>query len=273
MTHPCRYDKPSSDNLGTETDSAVNQKVYYHRLGTEQDTDPCLFAEPAHPTWLFGCSATSDGRWMWLSVSDGCAPANLAFILDLSSIPRDDSGALKFGDYSPADTGIGGAPAAAVDGKPRLPVKRLVSTFAARWTLQAVDGARLTLMTNAQAPRNRIVAIDAEAAGTDALSAGQFREVVPQDATDILEVCSCVHADDPAVQSFCPDKWKVACIPVAHGGGPEPALWTSGPFKLAVNLRDGAGLSFSLFLPFPPVASELPAGSEPPPEWLWGGPV
>ena len=182
----CRFDKPSVDDLGTETDSAVNQKVFYHRLGTSQEEDPCLFAEPAHPTWLFGASATPDGRWLWLSVSDGCAPANLSFILDLSALPRNDVGALRFADFAPADTS---GKAEEVGDKPRLPFKRLAASFAAQWSLVAVDGTRLTLMTNASAPRNRIVAIDAETAPPDALTSGKFREVLPQHKKDILEVC------------------------------------------------------------------------------------
>lgn len=183
----CRYEPPSKDDLGTETDSAVNQKVFYHRLGTEQEEDACLFFEPAHPTWLFGASATADGRWLWLTVSDGCAPANLAFILDLDALPRNEVGAIKFGDYAAADTSASGT-AGDAGGKQRLPFKRLVSSFSSQWSVAAVDGARLTLVTNARAPRNRIVAIDAEAAPTDALSSGKFREVVAQHAKDILEV-------------------------------------------------------------------------------------
>lgn len=183
----CRYDKPSNDDLGRETDSAVNQRVYYHRLGTSPAEDACLFAEPAHPTWIFGATATSDGRWLWLTVSDGCAPANLAFLLDLSALPRNDVGALRFSDFAAADTGSGSAAGAAGD-KPRLPFKRLAGTFVARWSLVAVDGSRLTLMTNSRAPRNRIVAIDADAAPADALTSGNFREVLPQHERDTLEV-------------------------------------------------------------------------------------
>eukprot|EP00892_Ulva_mutabilis_P009337 jgi/Ulvmu1/6776/UM030_0114.1 len=195
------YDKPASDNLGTETDSAVNQKVYYHRLGKPQEEDACLFAEPAHPTWICGASATSDGRWLMLTVSDGCAPANLAFLLDLSAMPRDDVGALRFADYAPADTGTAEAAAAGGAGdKPRLPFKRLAGTFAARWSLIAVDGVWLTLMTNSKAPRNRIVAIDAEAAPVDALTAGKFREVLPQNPRDTLEGAQALKGDVMVVQ-------------------------------------------------------------------------
>ena len=49
----CRYDEPSkADDLGTETDAAVNQKLYYHVVGTPQSEDAFLFASPDNPTWM-----------------------------------------------------------------------------------------------------------------------------------------------------------------------------------------------------------------------------
>lgn len=39
-------------------DSNLNQKVYYHTLGTRQEDDPMIFHTPEDPTLLFGVEVT-----------------------------------------------------------------------------------------------------------------------------------------------------------------------------------------------------------------------
>ena len=60
----CRYDQPSEPvgELGTETNSNVDQKLYYHVLGTSQSEDVWVYAIPEHPTWMAGVGVTDDGR-------------------------------------------------------------------------------------------------------------------------------------------------------------------------------------------------------------------
>lgn len=69
-------------------------------------------------------------------------------------------------------------------------MKCLATNMEANWSVVAAEGSVLTLTTNAGAPRNRIVAIDAEAAAEGALSAGAFSEVLPQHSRDLLQACS-----------------------------------------------------------------------------------
>ena len=58
-----RYNPPSkNEELGTETDTNVDQQLWYHVVGTSQKEDKFVFAEPEHPTWFIGAEVTDDGR-------------------------------------------------------------------------------------------------------------------------------------------------------------------------------------------------------------------
>jgi prolyl oligopeptidase len=165
-------------DLGTETDAAVNQKLYYHRIGTSQADDICLFAMPGHPTWMCSASVSSDGRWLWLTISNGCEPANKAYTCDLGLLERAADGSIMFQKVSFEDS------------KPRLPLVKLADDFSASWDLVAVDATVFTIKTNSEAPRERLVAVDM-ATGTDgALTRGSFREILPQHPKDLLQVRS-----------------------------------------------------------------------------------
>lgn len=59
-----RYKSPNkSEKLGTETDTNVDQQLWYHIVGTPQKDDKFVFAQPEHPTWFIGAEVTDDGRW------------------------------------------------------------------------------------------------------------------------------------------------------------------------------------------------------------------
>ena len=60
-----RYAEPKERDgeLGTETDINLNQRLYYHRIGTPQKEDAFLLAAPEdHPEWMLSASVTDDGR-------------------------------------------------------------------------------------------------------------------------------------------------------------------------------------------------------------------
>jgi Prolyl oligopeptidase, N-terminal beta-propeller domain len=94
----CRYDKPEdTSDLGTETESATNHKLFYHRLGTPQEADSCLFANPDEPTWLVSAHALTTGRWLWVTAVSGCEPTNMAWVVDLDTLPQASDSSLDFG--------------------------------------------------------------------------------------------------------------------------------------------------------------------------------
>ena len=50
---------------------SLNQKLYYHRLGTPQPDDVLVYERPDQPTWSINGGVTDDGRYLVISVSDG----------------------------------------------------------------------------------------------------------------------------------------------------------------------------------------------------------
>merc|ERR1712137_278148 len=56
----------TSDDKGTETTSAKNQKVYFHRLGTSQEDDQLVY-EGNDPDLLYGVNLTDDEQYLLLS--------------------------------------------------------------------------------------------------------------------------------------------------------------------------------------------------------------
>ncbi len=49
----------------------LNQKLYYHRLGTPQAEDVLVYQRPEQPTWSIGGSVTDDGRYLVIYIGDG----------------------------------------------------------------------------------------------------------------------------------------------------------------------------------------------------------
>ncbi|WP_460968937.1 prolyl oligopeptidase family serine peptidase [Spirosoma migulaei] len=64
-----RYDKPA---IGQELSSKNEfQKVYFHRIGTTQSTDPLVYEDKAHPLRYMGAQTTEDERFLILNISEG----------------------------------------------------------------------------------------------------------------------------------------------------------------------------------------------------------
>jgi prolyl oligopeptidase len=72
-----------NDKVGTEGDTVLHQRIYYHRINTPQCDDVLVFQCNEQPTWLFGVEITDDGRYLVISVSESCDPKNLLYICDL----------------------------------------------------------------------------------------------------------------------------------------------------------------------------------------------
>ncbi len=146
-----RYDEPPP---GREYESAnYFQKLYYHRLGTPQSEDLLVYHRPDQKEWGFAGGVTEDGNYLIISVWRGTDPKNLLFYKDL----RD----------------------------PNLPVVELVREFEAEYSFVGNDGSRFWLLTDLQAPRRRLVAIDLD-------NPGQLQEVIPE-AEETLQGVSLIN--------------------------------------------------------------------------------
>ena len=62
------YDAPTE---GVYSAQNSNQKVFFHRLGTTQAEDILVYADPAHPLRYLSGSESDDGRWVFISSSEG----------------------------------------------------------------------------------------------------------------------------------------------------------------------------------------------------------
>ncbi|CAG9466649.1 unnamed protein product [Pedinophyceae sp. YPF-701] len=177
----CRFPKPRDENggeLGTETDINLNMELYYHVLGTPQDDDVVVWKDPEHPSWMCGAEVSDDGRYLLLSVSVGCQPMNRLWYADLAAVPR---GAGPDGQALSLQQGA-------------LQIKPIVDDFSASWDYVANEGAALTLHTNHNAPRYRLVRVDLDAFDAAAGPAA-FAEVVPQHEKDVLEWATALQGD------------------------------------------------------------------------------
>ncbi|MBI5239606.1 MAG: prolyl oligopeptidase family serine peptidase [Elusimicrobia bacterium] len=121
-----RYPEPEP---GDELKGAnENSAVYFHRLGTRQDEDVLIHADPAHPSWSFGAGQTEDGRFLLLYQHDGTEPRNRIWVKDLR--------------------------------KPGAGFEPLFEDFDARYSIVGSEGSRFFVQTTKDAPRGRLIAVD-----------------------------------------------------------------------------------------------------------------
>jgi prolyl oligopeptidase len=137
-----------------------NQKVYYHKLGTEQSADRLIYERPDHPDWGFGVEVSADGRYAVYTVWLGTDRRNRVYYQDLGD-PK----------------------------KARLdaPVVRLLDDFDASYGFVGNTGPTFYFQTDHTAPRGRIIAVD-----TRHPERAVWKEVVPQ-APDVIEGSQIVH--------------------------------------------------------------------------------
>ena len=152
-----RYDEPDAKTQLQSTN--YYQKVFYHRVGEEQAKDTLVYERKDRKEWGFGADVTDDGKYLVIHVSQGTDPKNRIFYR-----------ALQGGDVMAG------------------PVVELLKDLDARYDFVGNDGAVFYFLTDKDAPRGRLVALDiAEAAkAPDAKPA--LREIVPETAEALQAV-------------------------------------------------------------------------------------
>jgi len=146
-----RYPEPGAAAGNAKTFSELaHQRVYYHRLGTPQAEDRLIHGVPEEPKWFVRGGTTEDGRFLIIYVSRGSAAENLLRFVDLGDplAPRIDA-----------------------------PVRPLVETWGAEYSVVGNDGPVLYVVTTEGAPRRRLIAID-----TRAPEAGNWKTLIPEGA-------------------------------------------------------------------------------------------
>ena len=141
-----RYDEPEE---GAEFQSLnLNQKVYYHRVGTSQADDVLVYRRPDNPDWGFQTEVTEDGRYLVITIWKG----------------TDDKYRIVYKDLT----------------EPYAMPVELITDFDNEYSLIGNDGPVLFFKTDLGAPKRRIIAID-----TRHPERAAWKEIVPE-ADDVL---------------------------------------------------------------------------------------
>jgi prolyl oligopeptidase len=144
-----RFDPPKEGQAGTALNQ--NHQVWLHRIGTSQAEDRLVYARPDQPEWYFGADVTEDGRWLVITAWKGTNPESAVFLQDLS--------------------------------RPGAAVEPLLAEMDASYSVVHGEGDTFTVVTNAAAPRYRVVAIRRGAAAP-----ASWRTLVPEgQGRDVLE--------------------------------------------------------------------------------------
>jgi prolyl oligopeptidase len=129
----------------------LNQKLYYHKLGTPQSEDTLVYA-PAEAKWGVGGQVTDDGKYLVISVSDGTTSRRSRILYKNLSDPHAE-------------------------------VKPLIDDFDSRNYFVDNIGPNLFFRTDRDAERSRVVAIN-----INHPNPADWKELIPQAADNMTGV-------------------------------------------------------------------------------------
>jgi prolyl oligopeptidase len=144
-----RYDAPKDGAALTQKNEY--QKLYFHRIGKPQEEDALIYERKDQPQWGISGDVTEDGAYLILGLSQGSDTKNRVF-------------------YKPLTTS--GAE-----------VVELLSEGDADYRFLGNDGTMFYFMTDLDAPRHRVIAID-----TKNPEHKNWQEIIPQAAEPLDKV-------------------------------------------------------------------------------------
>ena len=133
-----RYDEPNEQTQ--HEDVNYYQKLFYHKIGTDQSEDILVYDRPDKKEWGFSGEVSEDGRYLIISIWLGTDSKNLLFYKDLTV--------------------------------PNAGVVELIDEFEAEYSFIDNDGSLFWLQTDLDAPRGRLISID--------LDTGDLTEIIPE---------------------------------------------------------------------------------------------
>ncbi|TQV86819.1 S9 family peptidase [Exilibacterium tricleocarpae] len=128
----------------------LNQRVYFHKLGTAQSEDRLVFERPDKPEWGFSPQVSEDGAYLVVTVWKGTDERYQIYYRDLR--------------------------------RKNAPMVHLVDNFEHDYTFVGNRGSELLFRTNLQAPRGRLLGIDVGKPGNPR------REVIAQTDNVLINV-------------------------------------------------------------------------------------
>ncbi|MDP0490205.1 MAG: prolyl oligopeptidase family serine peptidase [Verrucomicrobiota bacterium JB023] len=134
-----RYDEPAEGEAMTQTNE--NQKMCFHRLGTPQEEDLIIYERPDQPRWGIRGGVSEGGKYLLINISEGTDPKNRFF-------------------YRPIDSDE---------------VIELLPEPDARYEFVGNVGRQFYFLTDLDAPRLRLIAIDIEKP-----ERAHWKEVIPE---------------------------------------------------------------------------------------------
>ncbi len=136
-----RYEAPADGAALTQTNEF--QKLYFHRLGQPQSDDQLIYERKDQPKWGIGGGVTEDGGFLIIHISQGSDSKNRVFYKSLQD----------------------------ADSK----VVELLAAADAEYRFLGNDNAVFYFLTDLDAPRSRVIAID-----TTKPEREHWREIIPQ---------------------------------------------------------------------------------------------
>ncbi|WP_235911369.1 prolyl oligopeptidase family serine peptidase [Croceibacterium soli] len=121
-----RFPEPQAGQEFQSTN--LNARIYFHKLGTPQTADRLVYATPDKPSYGHYASVSDDGRWLVVTTAEGTDDRYEVHAIDL----RD----------------------------PGAEPKALVTGLENNWSFIGNEGARFFFITNKDAPKLKIVAMD-----------------------------------------------------------------------------------------------------------------
>ena len=138
-----RYSEPPPEKLLTV--AALDEKVYFHKLGDPQSADKLIYERPDHPNWGIDAQVMEGSHYLLLYIYTGVPGTNLLAFQDLRAANQKTAMLIASADYG------------------YQPI--------------AVIGSTLYLQTNDGAPRSRVIAMDLEHP-----ERANWKEIVPERA-------------------------------------------------------------------------------------------
>jgi len=140
-----RYDEPKKENGSELSDQNSNQKVYFHKLGTQQSADKLVYQDVNRPNMGWSAATTKDEGMLILYGTEGASTGNELYVSDFGNTPTD----LKF--------------------------KTLYTGVKYNYSVVDVFAGRLLIFTNRNAARYKLVLTDPNYPDAD-----QWISVVPE---------------------------------------------------------------------------------------------
>lgn len=144
---------PEPGTVKKEDENRFN-KVYFHKIGTQQNQDKLIYEEPSNPDRGFSPMVTEDGRYLLIYVWQGTDPRNRVYYFDL---------------------------------KTGTPITKLLDAGDATWSPVHNEGTTFYFFTNLDAPKGKLISIDISNPAPD-----QWKTIIPEQP-EVLDFVTVVN--------------------------------------------------------------------------------